>query len=444
MEYTQKFIGGGATKVLTVDDFFNYLKGLDDEGGTVQDIYKSVAWVFRCVHLRANGLSSIPYRILKGEREIEWPISLSRLLWYAEADLSLFGAAYWLKNLKKKDPTSLMRLNPSSMEVKTNRKGIEKFVQTIEGEETDFKEEQMVYFRYWNPADDLGPGVAPAEVALEAAGIMGNLNTWASKFFEAGALPLTVLKVTEGYVTEAEKSRVEKVWDKLLGGVKKAWRTVVMNPGLEAQVIGAFPKDVTMPALEKSVRRQIAVAFGVPQTLMTDSANYATAISDRKQFYDETVKPEAGIIEETLNEQLFGKLASPLTFRFDLEALEIFQEEEKDRSEAVFNLVQAGTPLEAAFEILGYDIPDHVDVTATHIPGMNVVNVPPKTFRAMKRGDLLKQWQKKAIRFLKEEGSAAAPFESAHFEEALKRKVMAELEGCKSAEEVKEMFRDAS
>jgi len=95
-----RIAGGGTTKALSVDQFFEYLQGLSDEPD-IEAVYQTVAWCYRCVNLRANALGAIPYTILRGENETEWPIPLHDLWWVTESALCLFGAAYWLKRANR-------------------------------------------------------------------------------------------------------------------------------------------------------------------------------------------------------------------------------------------------------------------------------------------------------------------------------------------------------
>ncbi|NIV32601.1 MAG: hypothetical protein GWN58_25105, partial [Anaerolineae bacterium] len=97
-----------------------------------------------------------------------------------------YGAGYWLKD-RPNVTKELQRLNPSTMRVLTSptdpTAGIIGFEQQVKGKETRFKPEQMVYYRYYHPEDDLGPGVSPLQVACQAADLAYNANVWASQFF---------------------------------------------------------------------------------------------------------------------------------------------------------------------------------------------------------------------------------------------------------------------
>jgi phage portal protein BeeE len=74
--------------------------------------------------------------------------------------------------------------------------------------------------------------------------------------------------------------------------------------------------------------------------LSASAANYATSINDKITFLNQTVLPEAALIEETLNEQLFGPLG--LVFAFEPDRLEEFQQHEVEKTKSLVPLVEAG------------------------------------------------------------------------------------------------------
>ncbi len=354
--------GLGDTKALTVDQFFDYLNRLTDEP-TKARIYAAVSWVYRCIELRANTLSSIPYKVLRGETELDsFPIILEPLLWELEADLCIFGAGFWLKDRPRTATKALQRLNPQTMKVKTDPKeGIVGFEQHVDGEPKTFKPEQIVYFRHYSPVDDLGPGVSPMQVALEAADLGRNANAWAAQFFAHGAIPAVILH-TEQNIPDEELERVKGAWNKLTKGVQRAWRTIVLRKGLKPEVIGQPIKDLAMTELYDQVRSQVAVAFGVPQTMLSDAANYATAKEHRLSFYQDTVLPVARQIQAAMNEQMFKDMG--LEFAFEFGSIEAIQKDEAEKADYLKGLVESKIiTKDEARDALGYEpiAPEQMD-----------------------------------------------------------------------------------
>ncbi len=339
----QAWIMGSATELKSVglDQFSQYMQEHSGTGNVVS-AYKSVAWAYRCVQLRCNALSGVPWSVLRGETEQElvWP--MESLLWKTEAALLLFGAAYLLKTKARFVLNGgLQWLNPQTMRVVSNQtKGITGFEQLVGSEKRTYAPEEIVYFHSWNPADDLGAGVSPMQVVLDALGLAANANAWAAKFFEHGGIPAVIL-TTDQTPPDAEIERVRSVWKQMYEGVRNAFRTAILRYGLKPTIVGSPIKDLAMTELMGGVRQQIAMAFGVPPSMVGDSAsNYATARTERLSFWQDTLLPEATLLEATLNEQLFEPLG--LRFEFQTGAIEAIQQDEAEKALNVAKLLEAG------------------------------------------------------------------------------------------------------
>ncbi|MGH2359759.1 MAG: phage portal protein [bacterium] len=358
---------------------------------SVGDAYAAASYGYRCIHLRANAISQIPYRISSLGRQgrqpqrpgyiqvvQDWSHSdhLPRLLWLTEAALCLYGAAYWFRERNLVKSLGYRWLAPQTIQPIYNKEqGItgykrdlnvrarRSFASSLNREEMldsgvpligvqpDFDLEDVVAFFFPDPETEIGPGRSPTHVALEAIGLLKYQNEFASGFFQRGAIPAVMLSV-KGPAQEAELKRLENWWKRLLRGAAKAWETVAVRADVEPKIIGQPVKDLGMPELSKSVRGQIAVAYGVPETILEDAANFATARTHRKSFYVETIIPEANLVQAELNRQVFRP--EGLRFEFLPEQLQVMQEEEAERSLALSQLVSAGVPLLVAMNILGF------------------------------------------------------------------------------------------
>jgi HK97 family phage portal protein len=351
-------VGGTlGAKSVSLGDFDAWLDAQINGKGDTSEVYKYIAWAYRCVNLRANAVAAMPYVVtpIGGTEPIDSPWPLTRLLWNTEAALCTWGAFYWLKRANRVVIRDLQWLNPLTMSVERDEGGIKGFVQKVGVREIKYSPQQIVYGRLWNPTDDLGPGTSPLDVALEAAGIARNINQWSAAFFEHGAIP-TVILATEQSLPRGESDRIQAYWEKMVSGISNAWKAVVTQGGLKPQVITPPVNTLALPELSQGVRSQIATALGVPQTLLEDAANYATAVEHRQSFIIDTVSPECELIQEAVNEQLFKPLGLELEFR--PQELDIMQTDEAERAASLQQLTGAGVPLKLAMEVLGYDLTD--------------------------------------------------------------------------------------
>jgi phage portal protein BeeE len=241
MPTTYQLTGGTlGAKAVSLGDFDDFLDWLVSGGGedNPQELYAAVSWVFWCVNLRANAVASIPFGVYRegeedftAENEVDFDLDLTPYLWSAEAWLCLKAAAYWLKRRNRVTVADLQILNSNTMRViEWDADGPTVFEQKVGAKTKRYKAEDVVYFRTFNPANDIGEGVAPSGVGQVPATLVHHANSWASAFFSNGAIP-AVLLTTDGAVPPGEKQRIESRWEKMLKGVQKAFKTAVLERG---------------------------------------------------------------------------------------------------------------------------------------------------------------------------------------------------------------------
>ncbi len=318
---------------------------------TVPQAYRLVPYLYRGVDLRARALSGMPWALYRERDGLE--IGADRAyrgllrgmrmrLYLTEAALCLYGAAYWLKEHNGMGGNMTPRwLLPASITPHYDeRQGLAGF-DRASGQSYRFAVRDMVYFWLPNLHAEVGPGLPPARVALAAAGVLWNLDLFAQGFFQRGAIKMTLLTV-EGNPNRQELDRLEIWWRRMVSGVRRAWETVAIRSSVKPVVIGDGLKDTVNETLTVQRREDVCAALGVPHSLISaDAANYATSQTDYLNFYVNTVVPQALLVEEVLNEQLFADLG--LRWRFQPEKLEVFQQAEMQKGQAVARLV--GKPI---------------------------------------------------------------------------------------------------
>ncbi len=402
--------------------------GIDKDELDEHGAYNAVAWVRRCIEIRCNALAAIPVAIYSGDtdKEYDWEYAdlLPRILWMTEAALQLYGAAYWLREANLVKDLGYRWLAPDTIKPHYNAEtGLDYFDRTLrKGQPQRLDLDDVIYVWEPNLVHEVGPGPGWVSTVLTEANVSHSINQFSSEFFERGAMPATVLSV-EGNPPRDELDRLQEWWRRLVAGVKRAFETVAVKASVKPIVVGYPTKDLAMPELMGVVRQQIAVAAGVPQTMMEDAANYATAVEHRQSFYSETVVPEATKIQSVLNQQLFDSLG--LRAVIDWQSLDIFQKDEAERAASLTHLVNAGVPLDLAMQMLGMDLPGEMTYddlqarlnddaeqraqTALQIAGQQQEQQPADDDE---QRDELRKWQRKATRAVKDGKSANVAFET--------------------------------
>ncbi len=338
----------GGTKAIDVAQFFAEVESGETSGNKrPEQVYGLVPWIYRCVELRAQGVARLTFSLYqgKGKAERDDPTGIDWLrIWHdTEAARCVFGAAYWLKTRTIGQTMGLRWLNPLTMTVKTDpRRGIVGFEQRVhvDGQERQqvFQPNQVVYCKLWNPTNDLYAGISPTQVALTAARVAINANEHLERFFKNSGIP-AVLLTTDQEIPDVEVERIRTVWERLYSGVKNAWRTAILKRGLKPTVVGSLAKDLAVPELMAELRREIAVAFGIPVALLEDAANRATAREQMVAYYTETIFPQAEAIQAVFNGQFWGDMGLRMEFRFgDVEQI---QQDEATKAIALVQMVNA-------------------------------------------------------------------------------------------------------
>ena len=455
----------------------------------LKELFQVVPWLQRGVAVRASAMAALPWVLLnEADEEVETSSDYQNAtglwedpsgdLWKGEAALCLWNAAYFLK-LKR---AGLRYLVPSTITPKTNNdKGLVGFTRRIDNRQPqDFKLTEIVYVYGPDPYSEAGaPSWSPAMAAMAAAGVLKNLDVFQADYFQKGMIDLTLLLV-KGNKSQVEMDRIGSMWGRLMRGLKTAFSRAVVNADeLTPVKVGEGLSALKGVEVTQEKREDIATALGVPQSILfSNAANFATANNDKRNLYDEAIIPDALLIQNALNRQYFKNTGIRLQFR--PWEMDIYQEDEEDRTEAILNLVNAsmnGDPpvVRLAYEIMGVELPGGMDYDeferqmeesrakrqdqAATIAGQQgkegdkPVNLRPagggssgdddeeKSASAV-RGLYadLERWQRKALKRLKDTGRAGCEFKSEYIpadEAALIGDILDEVE---TADQVRELF----
>ena len=358
-----------------------------DDPADLARAYAVAAWAYKAIKVRAEAVSVVELKLFEEDgTEIDdhalvellkepgtGAISFTDLMRDTESAYGIWGRAFWLieRGLPYTSGVTgalgLQWLNPQTIEVQSNRHGITGFKQTLGAQTQTFMPQDVIYFRNFDPNNDLG-GLSPLSVVLSEVNAEVNAARYVAGFFANDARPSGLL-TTDQHMPDAEIERAIKWWEKLFKGVTERWKTGVLGGGLKYQQISTDMKDISMPSLREEDRRAILAVYGVPPTLAGawEAANYATAKEQKASFYEDTIIPQllyyAGVLNWHLLPQYPDLTARNARLGFAINEIEAIQEGEDDRAARVGDLYEKGivTLNEARFE-LGLDpVPDGDD-----------------------------------------------------------------------------------
>lgn len=416
-----------------------------------QDAYQKVPLIFRAVRLRCDSLSNVPYNIYDNETLVEskeWvfqdSIPFQEWLWKAEASLLLRGAAFSVRLLNENNfEQGLQYLNPFTVQMKIGEDGKMFFEQNIDGKHYPigrqfWTQDEMIYLREYSPVADLGFGTSATSVSLENSKMQNYLTRFSSVFFENGAMPITMI-IPEGKIDEPERQRAENMFRRAMQGLQNAFRVFITKGGkTEIKTLTPDMESLAIPALDKHSIQNICWAFDTPESILTTNAsNYAEKEIDYRLFLSKTIVPRALFFQTQINKVLsdYGQ-----RIEFVPEEMAELQSDESERASSLKSLTDSGVPLEAALDILGYDLSEDakriIKEKLNQQPVPAIVSTPQEQIKSD-----LKKWETKSIKRLKESGYSQIDFTSDNISVKTYSEIYQGLSGLKTQQEIKNLFQ---
>jgi phage portal protein BeeE len=435
--------------------------------------------------MRASALASLPWVIMRGETEYDSSTdfenktglvpSVDIMLYLIEASMVMAGCAYWKREKNIAGFDKLRHLNPTSMVLDEQHaiNGELVWKRNENGQTRTYTTDEIIYFWYPDPFVEIGPPSSwPVQSALNACGVLANIDEFAKRYFERGAIRAMIFGMQGATKNTADE--FETWWNKFIGGIGNVFRTKVISAEkVTPVVVGEGIKELENSTITEEKRKEISLALGVPDSLLfSNAANYATAERDKLNWYEDKIVPEAKIIAGIMNEQIYEPLG--LQFKFLPETLDIFQQDETERAEAMSRFIDAITKAktfemaQAMFRIYGFEVDDqamalierHFAIEAERAAAMpdpmiyqpqtlptqapEIETEPVRTIDAQKVGRELSIWQSKCIKAISRgESAAAVPFVPVSIPDAAYQRICDGLPDAATAEAIKALFAAA-
>jgi HK97 family phage portal protein len=371
----------------------------DDGSLTAQQAYARVAYAYRAVNIRSNAMSSLPFALLRGKNELdkegdEYIALANQIKWWLriiEADLCIFGAAYMAieRNQFRRNPTPRPLLPSTIQPIYDTGTGEVSYFQRsgTYGKPVRIETDDMLWWWLYSHQYENTPGTSPLAVCLNSASTLHNLTRFAQEYFHRGALLPTLFFFGDGSsglpstTTDKELNRFEDYMRRVAGGIRNAWRFLALRGNVTAHQIGTPPRDIAASELTETARQDVAVAFGVPMSLLnSDATTYAAASADMFHIYDLVIIPEAENLILPVLQRWLDMVG--LKLKWQPELLESYQSYQLQQAQAVQAMV--GEPvltLDEGRALLGYGPMERLPV---YVSGVDEEDVEADEVDAMR------------------------------------------------------------
>lgn len=204
------------------------------------------------------------------------------------------------------------------------------------------------------------------------------VNRFNSNFFRYGAT-LNLMFTPDHDLTEDQHMQILDAMSAEVGGAERAFRIFINKYAGKFEYPDQKHKEIAFLDLLKHNREKIFGVFGLPPFRggVMEYANYANALAQDKDFWNNTVAPILKVIEDAINKQLLWPIFGPDTaIKFDLDSVPAIKGDQTEIEDRLLKLKDKGiVSAEYVREQLGIDesaapkVPDALKPTATPADG---------------------------------------------------------------------------
>lgn len=239
--------------------------------------------------------------------------------------LDLTGNAYWyIERDKLGVPSKLFLLRSQWVEIVPDAKefvaGYLYGADRIGQDMIEIPPEQVIHFKYPNPQDPWY-GAGPVQAAAYSVEGQRQRELFAIAVMANMARPDLIVKYVEGELDPAERGVLEREWNSMFQGPKRAGKVKVTDYRYEIEKVGWNPQELRFDQGEEWIMKKICGAFPVPIGLV-DTTQISRAPRAGMEGADLFMAqfntlPRCTRIEEKLNEKLCPMYDGRLFVAFD-------------------------------------------------------------------------------------------------------------------------------
>ncbi len=226
--------------------------------------------------------------------------------------MEVFGGAYWLLEDDWRGQPTQIKVLPTQrvMPLRNDDLGVVgyKYFPALTGHWIQLAKSDVLDFRFPAVEDPYGGRHAPLRSAFMQAELAAKYALYENSLMDNRAR-IDGTFIPRDQITRREAERAELLWNEKFSRSGNG-RVLV------AEQAGTFvparypPTDLGPMEISRETLRRLALAFGVPEALLSKDATYANMQASETLYARQTILPRVLILEQKLNEMLtprFGK-----------------------------------------------------------------------------------------------------------------------------------------
>lgn len=374
--------GAKAVNLLNSDDpdVWQFYTGRKDAEGT--ELYGRVPAVFRVINAKSEMVSSVPFALMKGDREVDssedWqntlgfmpnPQDIFRRL---SQSISMSNMGYLMMGKNAFGyPKALNYVTVDSITINTDpiTGRLRNFERVINGRvEQTFAPDDKNLIRFWwlDDKTELIPTPnSEFRALMNAAGVLFWGDMFTKLYFERGGVKPTLIAM-KGLTSREKTEDMQRDWTTFVRrigqGAKNIAAKIFNADAMTIEPFGEGLGDLKETPVFRQALENIAIASGLSlSSLLSNSANYATATVEERRDYRRVIVPRFDFIARCLNEQLLEPMGYRIVNR--AERTDAEQEDEVQRGDAAMKFGQLLTIyptydllVSSLVGVLGYEV----------------------------------------------------------------------------------------
>ena len=229
------------------------------------------------------------------------------------ADLQIFGRHFTLLASDGGTPTEMWRLMPQKVEIVVDKgEYVSGFKYGGGVDATRYATDDVLWVHAFDPLDPIG-GMSPLEAWLKTVDSQFANAAFVEYMFSKGGAPDFLLVAKQGISAE-QKRAFRSEFRRLFGRMVGRKETIaVLSGDAKLEPLQRPPRELQSVEHEKSMLDNIAIAFGVPKSLLTsDDVNLANAREGSVTHARNTIWPMVSRFEDVVNQRLLPKWSDRL------------------------------------------------------------------------------------------------------------------------------------